>query len=91
MSKITERISTTSTMTPDDRPIVAGSPRAKAQQAQRIKNRNAKAAKARPKRVTTTSAPTTTTTSAPKSRGFPNIKKIKTDAQLRAEELSRIK
>jgi hypothetical protein len=70
----------------NDRPIVAGSARAKAQQAKRIKTRNAKAAKVKPKRVTIST--TSTTTSTPKSRGFP---KLRSAAQKNIDALRKIK
>ncbi len=77
------RRTTTSKMLPNDRPIVAGSARAKAQQAKRLRDR----AKPRPKRVTT--IPTTSTsTSIPRRRGFT---KLKSAAEKRAAELEKIK
>ncbi len=83
--KIIKRVAAKSTLTPNDRPIVAGSARAKAQQTKRIKDRAGKAkAVAAPKPRRNTS---TTTTTIPKTRGFP---KLKSAAQKREDELKKI-
>ena len=83
-SKVVRRVSVKSNLN-NDRPIVAGSPRDKAQKAKRIKDRAARRAKApkpTPKRRITT-----TTTTAKRHRGFP---KLKSGAEKRQAELDKI-
>lgn len=94
MPKITKRLSTVSTMIPNDRPIVAGSAREKALKQQRISERQMRAiARKQGGGAPTAKRRTTTTTVTPKRKmkNLPGaLKNIKSKATTRRQMLKKI-